>query len=200
MTARSDAGGVWTVLPALSERASRRRSLDERLRVRFPSVFRVLSEAGLRVSPHTRLRRLVLRRALVRVYAAANRRDFDLIRTTQDPERYEYRPSDDLRPLDLDPVFHGHEGYLRLWGYWLDAFADIRWEPQEMLDLGDRILVTARQQGHGSGSGVAVGEHVFQLFTFRRGLVIRQQDFSDRAKALEAAGVPGRDAGQVLHE
>jgi hypothetical protein len=34
---------------------------------------------------------------------------------------------------------------------------------------------------------VAVSEPVFQVFTFRRGLVVSQQDFLDRSKALEAA-------------
>jgi hypothetical protein len=50
----------------------------------------------------------------------------------------------------------------------LDAFEDIRWDPEEILDFGDRFLVTARQRGHGSGSGVAVSEPVFQLFKLRR--------------------------------
>ena len=130
----------------------------------------------------------MLTRAMRRAYAAANRRDFDVIRASHDPE-HEYRPSGDLMPLDLEPVFRGHDGYLKLWRYWLDAFEDIRWEPEEMLDLGDKVLVTTQQTGHGSGSGVAVSEAVFQLFTFRRGLVIRQEDFLDRSKALEAAAL-----------
>jgi hypothetical protein len=33
-----------------------------------------------------------------------------------------------------------------------------------------------QQRGHGSGSGVAVSERVFQVFTLRAGLVIRQED------------------------
>jgi hypothetical protein len=45
-----------------------------------------------------------------------------------------------------------------------------------MLDLGAKVLVTTQQVGHGSGSGVSVSEPVFQLFTFRRGLVVRQED------------------------
>jgi hypothetical protein len=36
---------------------------------------------------------------------------------------------------------------------------------------------------------VAVSEPVFQLFKFRRGSVVRQEDFRDRAEALEAAGL-----------
>jgi ketosteroid isomerase-like protein len=127
-------------------------------------------------------------RSIRRAYAAANRRDFDLVLTATDPEIYEYRPSRDLLPPDLESVFYGHGGYLELWRYWLDAFGDIRWDPEEILDLGDRILVTTQQRGHGSGSGVAVSQSVFQLFTLRKGLVIRQEDFLDRSKALEAAG------------
>ena len=103
--------------------------------------------------------------------------------------RSEYRPSADLMPPDVEPVFNGHEGMRRLWRYWLDAFEDIRWDPEEILDFGDWLLVTAQQRGHGSGSGVAVSEPVFQLFQLRRGLVVRQEDFMDRAEALEAIGL-----------
>jgi hypothetical protein len=93
-------------------------------------------------------------------------------------------------PPDLDPVFYGRDGYLRLWQYWLDAFWDIQWEPEEILDFGDRFLVTTQQRGRGSGSGVAVSEPVFQLFTLRQGLIVRQEDFLDRSEALEAVGPP----------
>jgi hypothetical protein len=93
-------------------------------------------------------------------------------------------------PPDAESVFHGCDGYLQLWRYWLDAFGDIRWDPEEVLDFGDRFLVTTEQKGHGSGSGVAVSEPVFQLFKLRRGLVIRQEDFLDRSNALEAASLP----------
>jgi ketosteroid isomerase-like protein len=179
--------GARIALPPLSERASRRRSLDERLVVRLPALYRLLAGAFMRLPPRSRLRRLMLARRAQRAYAAANRRDFDLVLVGWDPGS-EYRPSADLLPPDLEAVFHGHDGMRKLWRYWLDAFEDIRWDPEEILDFGDRFLVTAQQRGHGSGSGVAVSEPVFQLFTLRRGLVLRQEDFLDRSKALEAAG------------
>jgi ketosteroid isomerase-like protein len=179
--------GTRIALPPLSERASQRRTLDERLRVRFPTLSRLLADAVMRLPPRSRLRRLILARSVARVYAAANRRDLDLVLVGWDPGS-EYHPSGDLMPPDLEAVFYGHDGYLRLWRYWLDAFGDIRWDPEEILDLGDKLLVTTQQRGHGSGSGVAVSEPVFQLFTFRRGLVVRQEDFLDRSEALEAAG------------
>ena len=75
-----------------------------------------------------------------------------------------------------------------MWRNWLDAFGDLRFDPEEVLDLGDKFLVTAQQRAHGSGSGVAVHKPVFQLFEVRRGLVIWQHDYSDRGTALEASG------------
>ena len=105
-----------------------------------------------------------------------------------DPD-VEYRPSNDLMPPDLEPVFYGHDGYRKLWSMWFDAFDDLRWDPEEILDFGDRLLVTARQSGHGSGSGVPMSGQVFQLYKIRRGLSISQEDFTDRDQALEAAGL-----------
>jgi ketosteroid isomerase-like protein len=173
---------------SLSEKAGQRRSLDERLFVRFPALFRLLAGAFMRLPPRSRLRRSMVTRRVWQAYAAANRRDFDAVLVGWD-RGSEYLPSGDLMPPDLEAVFHGHDGYLQLWRYWLDAFEDIRWDPEEMLDFGDRFLVTAQQRGHGSGSGVAVSEPVFQLFKLRQGLVVRQEDFLDRSKALEAAGL-----------
>ena len=178
--------GARIAVPPLSERGTQRRSLEERVFVRFPALYRLLADSLGRLPPRSRLRRLMLARTVSRAYAAANRRDFDSVLLAWAPES-EYHPSGDLLPPDLETVFYGHEGYRRLWRYWLEAFEDIRWDPEEILDFGDRFLVTAQQRGHGSGSGVAVSEAVFQLFTIRRGLVVRQADFLDRSQALEAA-------------
>jgi ketosteroid isomerase-like protein len=172
----------------VGERAGRRRTIDERLRVRFPSPFHRVGALALRLPPRSRARQALMARLMARAYAAANRRDFDLVLTFNDSDAYEYRPSADLLPPDMAAAYHGHAGYREFWRYWLEAFEDIRWDPEEILDFGPSALVTTRQSGHGSGSGVAVSEPVFQLFTFRRGLVVRQEDFLDRSQALAAAG------------
>jgi hypothetical protein len=178
--------GFRIAVRPLSQRATQRRSIDQRLGVRFPALYRVLADALSRLPARSRLRRSMLARTVGLAYAAANRRDFAAVLIGWDPGS-EYHPSGDLLPPDLETVFYGHDGYLQLWGYWLDAFEDIRWDPEEILDFGDKVLVTTQQRGSGSGSGVAVSEPVFQLFTIRRGLVVRQEDFLDRSKALEAA-------------
>ena len=181
------AHGVRTRLRPVREQSGRRRKLEERLLIQFPALSRVLDDAFMRLSPRSRLRRLVLTRRVRQAYAAQSRRDFEAVLAGWDTA-CEYRPSRDLMPPDLEAAFYGHDGMLELWRYWRDAFQDIRWEPEEILDFGGKFLVTAQQSGHGSGSGVAVSEPVFQLFTLRRGLVVRQEDFRERSEALRAAG------------
>jgi hypothetical protein len=71
----------------------------------------------------------------------------------------------------------------------LDGFEDLALEPEELLDLGERLISVTRISGHGSGSGVPVNQFLFQVFTFRRGLVAKQEDFGSREEALEAVGL-----------
>jgi hypothetical protein len=71
----------------------------------------------------------------------------------------------------------------------IDSFEDFRGEPQEIVDMGNRLLARIRYTGHGSGSGVPVNIPLFQFYRLRRGLMVWQKDFSDRAEALEAAGL-----------
>jgi ketosteroid isomerase-like protein len=179
--------GVRIPLPPLTERAVRRRSLDERLFVRVPALYRWVAHATTRLPPRSQLRRLIIAYSVQRGYAALTRRDFDVVLMRSDPE-VEYSANGDLIPPDLDPVSYGHDGYRRLWRRWFDAFDDFRWEPNEIIDFGDKLLVTAELNGHGSGSGLAVSDTTFQLFELRRGLSISQEDFTDRDEALEAAG------------
>ena len=82
----------------------------------------------------------------------------------------EYRPAGDLMPLTWNRFSTAMTGCGSSVAIWLDAFEDLRWEPEEILDFGDAFLGTAQQSGHRSGSGVTVAEPVFQLFKLRGGL------------------------------
>jgi ketosteroid isomerase-like protein len=163
----------------------RHRSLDERILVRFPALAHRLSAAWARLPRDSRFRRVILARRVRQYYAAANRRDFDLLVTGYDPA-VEYQPAE-LFP-DPDPTYHGHGGIREVWRVLLDAFEDVRLDPEEILDHGDRVLVTTKLSGHGTGSGVSISQPLFQLFTLRRGLPLRQDDFLDSAEALQALG------------
>jgi ketosteroid isomerase-like protein len=183
--------GIRIAVPSLGER-TRRRPVEQRVTVRFPEVYRVLAGQLLRLPATSGARRWALARQVALAYAASNRRDFAAVLVGLDSE-FEYRPSRDLMPPDAEPVFYGHDGYLDVWRHWLEAFGDIRWDPEEILDFSDRFIVTTQQRGTGSGSGVSVSEPVYQVFTLRAGLVLRQDDFLDWSEALELAS--GRAAG-----
>jgi hypothetical protein len=53
----------------------------------------------------------------------------------------------------------------------------------------ERILVTTKLSGHGTGSGVSISQQLFQFFTVRQGLAIRQADYLSHAEALAAVGL-----------
>jgi ketosteroid isomerase-like protein len=178
--------GVRYRISLPSGRASQRRTLDERLFLRFPAAYRVVADRLMRLPPRSRLRRLMLTHIAERAGAAVNRRDFDVLFLALDPG-IEYHPAGDQRPPGMDEVSQGHAGYREVWRQMIDSFEDFHAEPEELLDLGDQLLATTQYRGHGSGSGVPVNVPLFQLMRLRQGLVIWQKDFSDRSEALEAA-------------
>jgi SnoaL-like domain len=169
----------------------RRRTLDERVFLRFPTLYPRFAAFWSRLPVRSRLRRLILRRITSQATSAANRRDFDVLLTGFDPQidfRVVGGPWGMVAP-DVIGHHHGHPGYREVWRQVLLSFEDWTLEPQELIDLGDRLFSVTRMSGHGAASGVPATQTVFQVMTFRRGLVVKQEDFGDRREALEAAGL-----------
>lgn len=182
--------GVRT--PVAVRSRTRRRSLDERVFVRFPALVRILALAWSRLPPRSRLRRAFLSRFLRQACEAGNRRDFDFLVLGLDPE-VEYRRDErvpaGLAPTDRLGVIRGHEAYIQMWKGTTEVIEDFSLKHEEAIDFGDRVLAAGRMEGHGTSSGVPFSQPVFQVFALRRGLVFRQEDFADREKALDAAGL-----------
>jgi hypothetical protein len=170
----------------------RHRALHERIFARFPALARRLFYLWSRLPQESRLRRWLLLRLVSQGMSAANRRDFDVLLLGLDPQ-IDYRavsagPGGAVAP-DLAGHHYGHAGYRYVWRAMLEGFEDLTLEPEELLDLGDRLISVTRMKGHGSGSGVPINQLLFQVFSFRRGLVVKQEDFAEREQALEAAGL-----------
>ena len=168
--------------------ASQRRSLDERLFVRFPSLIRLLGGAFMRLPPRSRLRRLLLARLCGRhtrqLTVGTSTGPYGLrSRERISPQRRPdgSRPGAKFSTGMTDTASPGETGstHSRTSGGTL----------RRSSTSGIGLLVTTQRRGRGSGSGVGVSKPVFQLFTLRRGLVVRQEDFADRDQALEAAGL-----------
>ena len=65
-----------------------------------------------------------------------------------------------------------------------------RFEPESFRAVGsDRVLVFIRAHGTGVGSGIEVETQGAHLTTLRSGRVVRTESYTDRGKALAAAGL-----------
>ena len=64
------------------------------------------------------------------------------------------------------------------------------WQPEELIDAGDKVLAFIRTGGQGKASGVTVEAYVWNVWTFRDGEPAEWTYFGDdRAAALEAVGL-----------
>jgi ketosteroid isomerase-like protein len=122
-----------------------------------------------------------------RGFEAINRGDFESAFALYHPGIEVIEPPEVVK-LGLDPVSRGREGRIRVQQRWHAEWDELRFEPEELTDLGDRLLVVARMKGRGLNSGAAFDNDFANLLTLRDGRVIREQMFLDRAKAIEAAG------------
>jgi ketosteroid isomerase-like protein len=178
--------------PVTVSRETRRRTLDERIFVRFPVLFRAVALALSRLRPRSRLRRAFIARVVRQGTEAGNRRDFDLLFVGFDPAiEFEMAENPDFgfTAPDVVGVHRGREGYRRMLQRLTETWEDLAFEPEEIIDFGDKLITAGRLKGHARYTGIAIDGPLFQLVTLRRGLVVRQQDFVDRQEALEAAGL-----------
>ena len=84
----------------------------------------------------------------------------------------------------------GPDEVKRFWQGLDETFEELRLDPQEFVDAGDRVATRLRHYGRGKRSGVEIEEEMYhQVATFREGRMVRIEYFGEWAEALEAAGV-----------
>jgi ketosteroid isomerase-like protein len=86
-------------------------------------------------------------------------------------------------------TYRGHDGVIESWKRWLDGFDQYGAVLEEVVDCGDRVLVSSRESGRGAISGATVDATNHQVLTFRDGKLLRYQEFYDEADARRAAGL-----------
>jgi ketosteroid isomerase-like protein len=119
---------------------------------------------------------------------AFNRRDLDGLLESIDPA-VEWSPPAELPGASMA---RGHDGVRQSVADMLDAFGDLRADPERFIDLGDRVVALYYWRGQGSGSGVSVDQFevpVGMLATLKDGLAVRVRFFITWDEALEAAGL-----------
>ena len=115
--------------------------------------------------------------------AAYNRRDFDAAVEFFHPEVEWVLPAQ-----QASDSCRGPDEVRRFWEGLDETFEELRLDPQESVDEGDRIAIRLLYHGRGKGSGVEIeGELYHQVATFRDGRMVRIEYFGDWQSALEAA-------------
>lgn len=167
----------------------RSRNLEERIAVRLPGAARALAALGLRrLKPSSRLRRVLLRRAVVSGWSAVARQDFELRRVFFAPEVESEFPSG-TQTLGLSGVFHGHAPMEKAIREFADDWGSWELEPAFVLDLGDRLLMLGFLHSRGRASGVELDQEYAQLLTLGQGFVTHDEAWLGWEEGLRAAGL-----------
>jgi uncharacterized protein len=123
--------------------------------------------------------------AFHRLVEAANAEDLDrvLAHIAEDVEWIAARSA-------VQGTYHGHAGIQEFFTDNQQSFELFRTKVDEIRDLGDRVLVIGKVHVRGKGSGVETDVPMAGIATYRNGKLIRWEDFRERERALEAAGLP----------
>jgi ketosteroid isomerase-like protein len=101
--------------------------------------------------------------------------------------------TDDVENLVVLPALTrteaGTEGLRINWLDWLEPWAAYRVTIDEVIDLGERVLVLTRNYGRRRDMEAEVEMIAAAILTFREGKLARWEDYADRAVALGAAGL-----------
>jgi ketosteroid isomerase-like protein len=181
---------VQIVRKPLRVQEQSRRTLDQRFSLRFPRLAAASYRLIGRLPPGSRLRQAVVWRAVRLSLEAYNRRDLDAVVIGFQPDSAYYPYREFVEAGLAEPCYHGPSGYrtyitstYEVWG------ADVRLEPTELIDLGDRLVVLADMPMRAQASGLPLSEKYACVATLRDGRLICQRDFLDQAEALKAVGL-----------
>jgi ketosteroid isomerase-like protein len=116
-------------------------------------------------------------------FDAFNRGDVDAVLAMLDPEVEVFAAPE----FPNSGTFHGHDGYLRWIGDWLEAWDRFVIEVLEIEPVGDDHVVSlVHQRGRGRGSGIEVAQDVAFMWKVRDGRAVRLHLYPDRDAAMAA--------------
>jgi ketosteroid isomerase-like protein len=118
-------------------------------------------------------------------YDAFHRRDLD--------EFLSYHESDvefKSLVLEVEGVYRGHDGLRAWWENVVDVFPD--WMPQieDAREAGNRVLLRVRVEGHGTGTGIDLDRHAWNVVEVHDGRITSSAFFRTEEEALHAMAGP----------
>jgi uncharacterized protein len=119
------------------------------------------------------------------LYEALNRGDLEGAIEMIDPGvRY------DLSERVFNPaVYEGHDGIRRFSEEIDEVWDEFRVDPLDLIDAGDKVVVSHLVRARGKGSGVEVELPSTSIYTLRERKVVAIRMHREHRQALEAAGL-----------
>jgi ketosteroid isomerase-like protein len=98
-------------------------------------------------------------------------------------------PQFELQTLYPAQVYRGAAGPMELMADLRETWDDYALEAEEIVDLGEHVMVVLRMSGRGAGSGVPIERSIFLLWSFEGERAVRAKAFASREEAQKAAGL-----------
>jgi ketosteroid isomerase-like protein len=76
-------------------------------------------------------------------------------------------------------TYEGHEGVRRYFDGFDGQIEDVRFEPLELIDEGERVIASLRLTGRGTTSGIEVEQRAASVLELRGGKVVRIESHPD---------------------
>jgi ketosteroid isomerase-like protein len=120
------------------------------------------------------------------------RREHEAVFAFYDPDiEWDARAGSDFGAVGQSGFYRGHEGVRTYWRRWLEAWRDIQFEVDDVLEAGEEVVALIRNQRQwGRESGIVTVMPPYGLvFTIRDGNVVRWRLYPSQESALEAVGL-----------
>jgi ketosteroid isomerase-like protein len=86
-------------------------------------------------------------------------------------------------------TYPGLDGLRACWRDWLAPWASYRTEIEELIDLGERIVVIARDYGRREAGAPEVKQRNAAVWTVHDGWIVRAEFYANRSEGLAAVGL-----------
>jgi ketosteroid isomerase-like protein len=91
--------------------------------------------------------------------------------------------------LGLVGEWRGLDALTAAMATWMREWTDVRFQAQEFIEVGDRVLVLARESGIGKHSGARLDHLEASVFELRDGRIVRWEAYWDPAEAMSSLGI-----------
>jgi ketosteroid isomerase-like protein len=100
---------------------------------------------------------------------------------------FEWIP-DDRNIMGAVPI-RGQKGFRRFVEEAIEIFHDWEIQPEKFFECGDQVIVVFWMRTQGRSSGARLAAHNAHIWTFRRGVIVRGEEYAEPDKALAAVGL-----------